>query len=185
MCRRSIKDALIELVARARPRSRATRLIRPRPWAPSWTRRRPRHRPVIEGGKKRAAGHGGERVTHARGAFVQPTIFDDIRPDDPLARDEIFGPVLSVIPFDREAEAVRMANDSVYGLAASVWTAICRRHPRQRALHAGTVSVNTVDALSAYTLWRHEAIGLRARSFAAFLDKYTALKTTWIKYKTC
>ncbi len=78
----------------------------------------------VEAGKKTARlVTGGEQVTvNGRGSFVQPTIFDEVCGDDPLARDEIFGPVLSVIPFDDEEEAVRVANDSPYGLAASLWT---------------------------------------------------------------
>lgn len=128
---------------------------------------------------------GGDRVTvDGKGCFVQPTIFDDVRHDDPLARDEIFGPVLSIIPFDTEDEAVAMANDSIYGLAASVWTdnlsRACRVSDR---LNVGTVSVNTVDALSAQTPFG----GMKQSGFGRdlslhSLEKYTALKTTWIKY---
>lgn len=63
---------------------------------------------------------GGERVeVNGKGCFVEPTIFADVAQDDPLARDEIFGPVLSVIAFDEEADAVRMANDSIYGAEAN------------------------------------------------------------------
>lgn len=129
---------------------------------------------------------GGNRVTlNGKGCFIEPTIFDDVRHDDALARDEIFGPVLSIIPFDTEAEAVAMANDSIYGLAASVWTDnLSRAHRVSEAIHAGTVSVNTVDALSAQTPFG----GMKQSGFGRDLslhsfDKYTALKTTWIKYQ--
>ncbi|UWQ56329.1 aldehyde dehydrogenase [Leisingera caerulea] len=142
----------------------------------------------VEAGKSSAnLVAGGARVTvDGKGCFVQPTIFDDVSHDNPLARDEIFGPVLSVIPFDSEAEAVAMANDSIYGLAASVWTdnlsRACRVADR---LQVGTVSVNTVDALSAQTPFG----GMKQSGFGRdlslhSLEKYTALKTTWIKYKT-
>ncbi|MFW8595233.1 aldehyde dehydrogenase [Cribrihabitans neustonicus] len=141
----------------------------------------------VEAGKQSAnLVAGGERVTvDGKGCFVQPTIFDDVRHDDPLARDEIFGPVLSVIPFDSEEEAVAMANDSIYGLAASVWTDNLNRACRVAdRLQAGTVSVNTVDALSAQTPFG----GMKQSGFGRdlslhSLEKYTALKTTWIKYR--
>lgn len=142
----------------------------------------------VEAGKQSARlVAGGARVTvDGKGCFVQPTIFADVTQDNPLARDEIFGPVLSVISFDSEDQAVAMANDSIYGLAASVWTddlsRACRVADR---LHVGTVSVNTVDALSAQTPFG----GMKQSGFGRdlslhSLDKYTALKTVWIKYRT-
>ncbi|WP_420567598.1 aldehyde dehydrogenase [Thalassovita sp.] len=141
----------------------------------------------VEAGRKTAnLVAGGERVTvEGKGCFVQPTIFDDVAHDDPLARDEIFGPVLSIVPFESEDQAVAMANDSIYGLAASVWTdnlsRACRVADR---LQVGTVSVNTVDALSAQTPFG----GMKQSGFGRdlslhSLEKYTALKTTWIKYR--
>jgi gamma-glutamyl-gamma-aminobutyraldehyde dehydrogenase len=140
----------------------------------------------IEAGKQTARlVIGGERVTvGGRGNFVTPTIFDDVTPDNLLFREEIFGPVLTVTSFDTEQDAIRLASDSIYGLAASLWTNdLSRAHRVSRRLRAGTISVNTVDALSPMTPFggvKQSGFG-RDLSLHA-LDKFTSLKTTWIKY---
>ena len=141
----------------------------------------------IESGKTSAKlSHGGSRLTiDGSDCYLEPTIFTGVAPSSSIATDEIFGPVLSIIAFDNESEAIHMANDSIYGLAASVWTAnLSRAHRVSDALHAGTVSVNTVDALGMnipFGGFKQSGFG-RDLSLHA-LDKYTGLKTTWIRYE--
>lgn len=126
---------------------------------------------------------GGVQNKNSEHAVVVPTVFSDVSPDMSIARDEVFGPVAAIIGFDSEEEAVAMANDSIYGLAASVWTTnLNRAHRVSQRLKAGTVSVNTMDALDFSTPfggYKQSGFG-RDLSLHA-LDKFTQLKTTWIK----
>lgn len=86
------------------------------------------------------------------GLFVQPTIFADVHNDMTLAREEIFGPVLSIIPFDGEEEAIGIANDTPFGLASGIWTqSLNRMHRVSAALRTGMVWVNTYRAVAAQT----------------------------------
>jgi betaine-aldehyde dehydrogenase len=97
-----------------------------------------------EGAKLACGGKRPEGAAFARGHFVEPTIFTGVRPDMRIAREEIFGPVLSVIPFDTEEEAIHLANDTEYGLAAAVWSQNVNRAFRViREIRAGITWINT------------------------------------------
>ena len=127
---------------------------------------------------------GGQRILEETGGyFMAPTIVTGVSPDDRLARDEVFGPVLAVIAFDTEEEALRIANSTDYGLAAAVWTRdLSRAHRMIRRVRAGVVHVNTyggADITVPLGGVKQSGNG-HDKSLHAF-DKYLDLKTAWIK----
>ena len=127
---------------------------------------------------------GGHRILEDSGGFyMAPTVVTGVEPQDRLAREEVFGPVLAVIPFDTEEEAVSIANSTDYGLAAGVWTSdLGRAHRMVRAVKAGVVHVNTYggpDITVPIGGVRQSGNG-HDKSLHAF-DKYLDLKTAWIK----
>ncbi len=140
----------------------------------------------VESGKSEGASllHGGEQaLSQSGGYYVQPTIFAGVNPGMTICREEIFGPVLSVLSFTDAAEVVRLANASVYGLQAAVWTRdLNKAHGVARALKAGTVHVNQYDEddiTVPFGGFKQSGVG-RDKSLHAF-DKYTETKTTWIR----
>ncbi|RMS10572.1 Aldehyde dehydrogenase [Pseudomonas coronafaciens pv. coronafaciens] len=127
---------------------------------------------------------GGKRILQETGGtYVEPTIFDGVNNAMRIAQEEIFGPVLSVLTFDSAEEAIQIANDTQYGLAAAVWTAnISKAHLTAKALRAGSVWVNQYDGgdmTAPFGGFKQSGNG-RDKSLHAF-DKYTELKSTWIK----
>ena len=140
----------------------------------------------IEAGKAEGARvtTGGNRTLRdSGGAYIEPTVFEAVSNGMKIAQEEIFGPVVVVIGFKDEDEAIRIANDSIYGLQANLWTRdISRAHKMARALKAGTVVVNNVwgsDISHPFGGFKQSGIG-RDKSLHA-MDKYCQVKNTYIQ----
>jgi acyl-CoA reductase-like NAD-dependent aldehyde dehydrogenase len=140
----------------------------------------------IEAGKQEGArlvaGGGRASVGDGKGYYVTPTIFDGVRNSMKIAREEIFGPVLSVIPFRSVDDGIALGNDTTYGLAAAVWTRdVSKALKAARTLRAGTVWVNAYnlfDAALPFGGFKESGFGREMGS--AGLDHYTEVKTVWV-----
>jgi aldehyde dehydrogenase (NAD+) len=132
---------------------------------------------------------GGARATRpecGEGWFVEPTIFTGVKNAMRIAQEEVFGPVLAVIPFEDEDEAVAIGNDVAYGLAAGVWTQNMRRaFTMSERLQAGTVWVNTYRAVSYLSPFGgYKRSGLGRESGQEMIREYLQTKSVWISTAT-
>ena len=148
-------------------------------------RQRDRVMSYIDAGRESGAALslGGSRVG-SKGYFVEPTVFSRVGNDMKIAREEIFGPVLSIIPFKDDADAIAKANDTIYGLSAAVWTRdISRGHKMARALQSGRVWINSFgdsDPVMAFGGYKQSGLG---REYGAeSIDAYTQTKAVLVRY---
>lgn len=128
--------------------------------------------------------YGGAQLYESTGGFyMEPTVVANLHPSAPLVQDEVFGPVLSVLTFDDEPEATRLANDTVHGLAAAVWTSnLSIAHRMTRNVAAGTVYVNTYGGAAISTpMAGMKQSGNGVDKSLHALDNYSNLKTVWIQ----
>lgn len=137
-----------------------------------------------EGARLVAGGYRDTEGANAEGYFVRPTVFADVKSNMTIAQEEIFGPVLCVIPFDTEEEAVQIANDTIYGLAAGLWTNdVARAHRVAKRLNAGQVFVNRYgcyDFASPFGGFKQSGWG---KEYAIHsLASYTKMKAIWIAH---
>jgi aldehyde dehydrogenase (NAD+) len=134
---------------------------------------------VAQGAQLRCGGATGPNG----GLFVEPTVLSEVKPTMSIAQDEVFGPVLAVMPFDTDEEAIRLANDTRYGLAAGVWTKDIRRaHRMAAAIRAGSIWINAYRVVGPYAPFGgfgHSGIGREngREGIAEFLES----KTVWIE----
>lgn len=191
LVQRSVHDRIVQILAE---RSRAVRLGDPLdPTTDMGTAaNEPQFRRILgfieraraEGARVVAGGGAAQGPGLEQGFFVEPTVFADVRNEMEIAQEEVFGPVLAVIPFDDEEQAIRIANATRYGLAAGVWTENLSRALRvTRALQAGQVWVNTYRALAVQTPFGgFKESGFGREKGEQALDEYLASKNVMIDF---
>ncbi|NDZ18917.1 betaine-aldehyde dehydrogenase [Variovorax sp. WS11] len=147
-----------------------------------------RVRGYLEAGKSQGArlmtgGGGISDAALAEGYFVAPTVFSDVRPDMKIASEEIFGPVISAMPFDTVDEVIRMGNDTPYGLGSGVWTKdVDKVHKVSRGLKAGSVWVNCYQAMdAAVPFGGYKLSGYGRESGTEHMEEFLQTKAVWIK----
>lgn len=134
-------------------------------------------------GTLRTGGHPLNDPDKEPGFYMKPTVFDGVSPDAAIAQDEVFGPVLSVIPFENEEEAIRLANHTRYGLAAWLFTGDLRRaHRFAREVEAGIVAINRIGGfypLTPYAGYKSSGVGTESGMLGA-IESYTRIKSVTI-----
>jgi aldehyde dehydrogenase (NAD+) len=183
----SVHDALLEKVAdRARkmtpgdpmnPKTRLGSLVS--------EKQRDTVERYVETGKREGAklvAGGNRAAVDGKGAFFEATVFDGVRPEMTIAREEIFGPVLATLTFRDEADAVAIGNSTIYGLAAAVWSRDVKKALRAaRALKAGTIWINTYnfyDPGLPFGGYKQSGFGRERGHYA--LEEYTQVKSIWV-----
>ena len=140
---------------------------------------------MLEGARAEGASvvAGGHADSQLGGYFVQPTVLTGVKPGMTIASEEVFGPVLSVIAFGSEEEAVALANDSRYGLAGAVWTKdIHRGHRVAHALRAGTVWINAYRVVAPDVPFGGYGLsGLGRENGIEAVHEYTQTKSVWVE----
>jgi aldehyde dehydrogenase (NAD+) len=129
---------------------------------------------------------GGQRSEQFGGYFIEPTIFTGVKNSMRIAQEEVFGPVLAVIPFEDEEDAITLGNDVVYGLAAGVWTQSMRRaFTMAKRLQAGTVWINTYRAVSYLSPFGgYKRSGIGRESGQEMIKEYLQTKSVWVSMAT-
>jgi aldehyde dehydrogenase (NAD+) len=183
----SVHDELVERVAERAKKMTPADPLHPKTRLGSLVSEKQRENVerYVESGKSEGAKlvAGGNRASvDGKGAFFEATVFDGVRPDMKIAREEIFGPVLATLTFRDEAEAVAIGNSTIYGLAAAVWTRDVKKAFRTaKALKAGTVWVNTYnyyDPGLPFGGYKESGFGRERGHYA--LEEYTQVKSVWV-----